>query len=248
MKRPLIIEMVPQTRHGDVVYVNGLGTTASTTTAVGNMNTAATAVNAVTSLLPDKPVTHQTDFSKVANTVGAVAGTVAAYAVYLYPVGTVVAAVAGIVAAACLLLGKLFANSKSKAMAAERAQYESAIAQLQFENVELDNQYSQTFNAVQQMRQMISGLNGVDGLGLCLFNCKDEKAKLNTTKAEYEALQKQFDEKTKALMTLIDEFNKLMREYSSLLQTSQAKDVALYAILGVAVLGAGIAIMSGSKK
>lgn len=249
MKRQLIIDMVPQTYGGDVVYVSGLGAVSTTVT---NLQAVSSTLNAATGALPTKPVTYQTDFSKVANNIASIAGTVAAVAAVI-PGGQIVAVVAGVVAAACLLLGKLFGNSKAKALAAERAQYETAIAQLQYENLELDNQYTQTYNAVQQMRQMISGISGVDhggGLGLCIFNCKknEEEAKLDAAKAEYNQLNQLFEEKSKALMHQVDEFNKLMREYNSLLQDSQTKDIALYAILGLAALGAGIAIFSSSKK
>lgn len=245
MNRLLTIEMVPHYRGPELIYERGLGNAAS----VATINTAASAVGAATSLLPNKPVTVQSDFSKVANSVASVAGVVAAYTATLFPAGTVVAAVAGIVAAACVLLGKLFANSKSKAMAAERGQYETAIAQLQFENLELDKQYEQTYKAIADLRKTISSLGGFDGgLGLCLFKCKDEKKKLESTKAQYEVENKAFEDKSKALMQLVDEFNKLMREYTDLLQQSKTKDIALYVLIGAAVLGAGVVMYQTFKK
>lgn len=251
MKRPLVIDMVPQTRGGDVVYMRGFnGFGAVSPTAVTNINAAASTLNAATSALPNKPVTYQTDFSKVAGNIAQVAGTVAAIAAVI-PGGQIVAAVAGVVTAACILLGKIFANSKAKAALAEAAQYDSVTAQLQYENLQLDDQYTQTYNAVQQMRSQVAGLSGVDGgLGLCIFNCKknEAEAQLANSKAEYELQNKLFTEKSGALMKLVDEFNNLMRQYNSLLNASQTKDYALYVLIGAAVLGTGIVVFSGSKK
>lgn len=250
MNRLLTIEMVPRYRGKEVIYVQGLG--AVSAQAVTNINQASGLINTATSTLPTKPVTAQSDFSKVANSVATVAGVVAAVAVYIVPAGTVIAAVAGIVAAACVLLGKLFGQSKAKALAAERAQYETVTAQLQYENQQLDEQYAQTYDAIQQMRSLISGLGGLSGggLGFCVFNCKKqrEEDRLRNAKAEYELQNKLFTEKTSALMKLVDEFNKLMREYNSLLQASQTKNTALYVLLGAAAIGAGIVIYQSAKK
>lgn len=255
MKRQLIIDYIPQRQGNEIVYVPGVVSSLgaiNTAATVNNVNAAASVINTATSALPTKPVTYQTDFSVVANKIASVAGTVAAVAVFIAPpAGTIIAAVAGIVAAACVLLGKLFANSKAKALAAERAQYEAATSQLQYENLQLDDQYVQTYNAIEKMRSLIAGLNGLDGgLGLCIFNCKkkEEEARLDNAKDQYELENKLFNEKTQALMKLVDEFNNLMREYNSLLNAKQGKDIALYVLLGAAVLGTGIAVFSATKK
>ena len=269
-----IIEMVPTRSHadGEVKFIDtglrsfqapiyrpympakslrGLGTVtaASVTTTATNVSNLVAAADAA---IPNKPITVQSDFSKTANVVATGAATVAAVAAVIPGVGTVVAVVAGVVAGAAALLGKVFANSPAKAAAAERGQYDAATAQIKYENQQLDEQYIAASKAINDLKAAISSLSGVpcaEGLsgfnGICLWNCKDEKAKLNTAKEVYEAAQKEQDNKTAILAQLLDEYNKLIKGLLELKSDKGIKDWILYALLGTIVIGGAVYALKG---
>lgn len=269
MKKPINIDVFPMSRNGEIVYVTvpdarrmnknlgRLGDAAATASTVANLNSIANLAAAASAAVPTKPVTAQSDFSKTANVVATGAGTVAAVAAVFVPVGTVIAAVAGIVAVAAVLLGKVFANSKAKQLAAERGEYEAQTAQIKYENAQLDAQYQTTYAGIQQMRQALSSLNGLGSLagyrqnemlsGLCLWNCKDEKAKLQTAKEQFETVQKEQDSKTQLMAALLTEYNKLLKAGLDLKAGADTNTYILWILGGVALAGAGYAIYSASR-
>lgn len=212
-----ISDLTPTYINGELVFVEkGLGTVASVTTTANNITQVGMAVN---NLVPNKPVNYQSDFSKVSNVVATGAATVAAVAAVLPPPGQLVAAVAGVVAVAATLLGKVFANSKAKAYAAERQQYEEAIASIKTENTQLDQSYAQTKSMIEQLKAQLRsvGLGCPDtmldnGLGLCIINCKakKEKSKLEQAKEDYAYYTNLQQQKIVAMQNLLDEYNKLM--------------------------------------
>jgi hypothetical protein len=247
MNKAMIIDVIPHRINGEIIYMQtnlpGLGVTQSfVNTATNITNVTASAAAAV----PTKPITQQSDFSKTANVVATGAATVAAIAAVVPGVGTVVAVVAGVVAAAAALLGKVFANSKAKGYAAERGEYEKVNAQIKYENNQLDKQYDDTSRAINELKMSISSLNGpslmdsnqeISGLGLCLWNCKDEKNKLQSSKAEYETLKKEQENKTQILASLLDEYNKLIKGLLELKSSKSTKDWLLWIFAGAVVVG-----------
>ncbi|HMG94364.1 MAG TPA: hypothetical protein VK589_30095 [Chryseolinea sp.] len=248
MRRQTIIDVVPVNRNGEVIYMEtdlrGLG--AAQAPAVVNTATNITNVaSAAAAAIPTKQVTAQSDFSKGAYVVATTASTIAAAAVVFFPAGTVVAAIAGVVAAAAALLGKIFANSKGKAYAAERGEYEKVNAELKYENYQLDLQYQQLYPAIQELKGIISSLNGIPdatlngGLGLCLWDCKEEGAKLQTVKEEFDSLKAQQENKTNLIASLLDEYNKLLKAGFELKAQKSTKDWLLWIMLGVVVIGGG---------
>lgn len=255
--------MVPFKGHGDgdVIYMDtglrrykslGAVTAASVTTTATNVSNLVAAADAA---IPTKPITVQSDFSKTANVVATGAATVAAVAAVLpiVPAAQVVAVVAGVVAGAAALLGRVFANSKAKAAAAERGQWEQATAEIKYENQQLDEQYIAATNAINQLKSTISSLSGVpfeaglSGLGLCLKNCKEEKAKLQSAKEQYETAVKEQNNKTAILASLLDEYNKLIKGLLDLKSDKSIKDWGLWLLLATIVIGGSIYAFKKSK-
>lgn len=258
MRRQTISDVFPMNVNGETVYMEtslrGFGAV-NTAAIVSTSTNIANIAAAASSAIPSKPVTIQSDFSKTANVVATGAATIAAAVSVFFPAGTVVAAVAGVVAAAAALLGKVFQNSKAKAFAAERGEYEKVNAEIKYENVQLDAQYDAAYQAINQMKAALSSLNGLsyddrnlNGLGLCLWNCKDEKAKLQSAKAEYETLVTQQNNKTKLLASLLDEYNKLLKAGFELKANKSTKDWLLWILLGTAALGGGYLLYAASKS
>jgi hypothetical protein len=220
---------------------------------VAAINQASSTIETVGAAIPNKPVTYQSDFSKVSNTVAVGATAVAAVTAVFVPVGTVIAAVAGIVAVAATVLGKVFKNSAAKKLAAERQEYEKVNADIKFENQQLDEQYASATVAINQLKAEVSALHGVPhepGLGLCLINCKKnaEQAKLNTAKDQYAVLFREQENKTKLMQDLLDEYNKLVASILVIKQQKANKDILWWILGGSAVLIGGYLLYDNRKK
>lgn len=245
MRRQAIIDVVPISRNGETVYIEtrlaGFGVTQAQF--VNTATNVTSVVSAAASAVPTKPVSVQSDFSKTTNVVATGAGTVAAVAALIPGIGTVVAVVAGVVAAAAILLGKIFGNSKSKQYAAERGEYEKVNAQIKYENTELDKQYDATARAIAELKSAIASLSGMplngQGLGLCLKNCKEEKAKLQSAKDEYEVLQREQQNKTQLMASLLDEYNRLIKGLLQLKSDQKTKDYLTWILLAGALAAVG---------
>lgn len=246
MRKQTIIDVVPMNHNGKVIYMEthlrGLG---ATTAFVNTASNITNVVNAANAAIPNQKVTVQSDFSKTANVVATGAAVVAAATVWFPPA----AIVAGIVSAAAALLGKIFANSKAKGYAAERGQWEQVNSQIKFENAELDKQYASLDNAIQQLKNGISSLSGlpIQGLGICWGNCKDEKEKLKSAQGENEALTLEQKNKTEIMISLLNEYNKLMKELINLKSDKSTKDWLLWILLGAVVVGGGVYVYTKSK-
>lgn len=186
-----------------------------------NIASATNVINAASSAIPQQNIVIQTDFSKVMNTVASLAATTAAVTACFFPAGTIVAIVAGLVAAVCAILGKIFARAKSKELDAQRAQWDALNAQLRTENAELDSKYENLKANMTTFRAEVSKLTGVDftfgkdnsvkGLGFCVFNCKKKAAEqnLNTSKQQNASLKKANEEKIKLIQDLLKEWDVL---------------------------------------
>jgi len=184
-----------------------------------NIASATNVLNAASSAIPQQNIVIQTDFSKVMNTVASLAATTAAVTACFFPAGTVVAIVAGVVAAAAALLGKIFARAKSKELDAQRAQWDALNAQLKTENADLDLKYENLKANMATFRKEVSNLTGIDftfgkdnsvqGLGFCIFNCKKKAAEqnLNTSKQQNESLKKAQTEKIALIQELLKEWD-----------------------------------------
>lgn len=261
MNRAIMIDAVPRNINGETIYVEtdfytrdprGLGVTQ--TQVVTTATNVANLTNAVSSAIPPQKVSVQSDFSKTTNVVATGAATVAAVAALVPGIGTVVAVVAGVVATAAALLGKIFANSKAKAYAAERGEYEKVNSQIRYEINELDKQFDVTFPAVEQLKSAISSLNGLGGsssslgaLGICWGDCKEEKARLASAKAEYDVLQKELTNKTTLMASLLDEYNKLIREIVNLKSDKSTRDWLAIILLGSAIAAVAYFAFKKSK-
>jgi hypothetical protein len=247
------IDMVPMRRGGEIIYADvreqsmrGLRGLGAATNFVNTATNVTNVTSAAAAAVPNKPVSYQSDFSKTANVVATGAGVVAAATVAIVPFGTVIAAVAGIVGAAAVLLGKIFANSKAKQYQAERGEYEMANAQLRYENEQLDNQYVQAHAAINDLKNkidIVSGkspspkINGLDGLG-CIIGCKKkaEKAKLMSAKEENAVLVEEQKAKTTAMATLLDEYNKMIKALLELKAKASTNDWIIWILGGSAAL------------
>lgn len=244
-----ISDLTPTYVNGELVFVQrGLGDAAST---IATANSITAATSAASSLIPNKPVNYQSDFSKVSSVVATGAAAVASVAVFFVPAGPVVAAVAGVVAVAATLLGKVFANSKAKAYAAERKQYEEAINSIKSENFQLDESYAKTKTMVQDLKNLIKakGLGCIDndssdGLGICIIGCKakKEKARLENTKDDYEYYSNLQQQKIVAMQNLLDEYNKLMAGVLKIQDTESTNQKLLLVGGGIAALAFIVAL------
>jgi hypothetical protein len=204
--------------------LGGLGALTISPALASNISSATNVINTASSVIPQQSIQIQTKFSKVANTIAGIAGTVAAIAAVIPAppfVGQVVAVVAGIVAAVAAILGKIFARAKSKELDAERAQWDTANAKLREENAELDLKYENLKANMATLRQVVTDVTGIDfnfgkdntvqGLGLCIFNCKKKAAEqnLNTSKQQNASLIKAQNEKIALCEGLIKEWDTL---------------------------------------
>lgn len=250
------IDMVPMTRNGEIVYADArsVPSLGAVTVSQNFVNTASSVQNLATAaaaVVPTKPVSIQSDFSKVANVVATGAATVAAVAAVVPVIGTVVAVVAGVVAAAAALLGKIFFNSKAKQYEQERQQWELVNSQIKYENQQLDNQYLVTRQAIDDLKsriamiggQGVSGLSG--GLGVCIIGCKkkEEKAKLMSAQDENKVLVEEQKAKTTAMASLLDEYNKLIKGLLELSQNKSTNEWIAWILGGTAVLLTGYLVV-----
>ncbi len=240
--------------------LNGLGAFTISPALATNIASATSVINAASSAIPGQPIQIQTKFSKVANTVASLAGTVASIAAVVGAVGgpisaaagLVVAVVAGVVAAVAAILGKIFARAKSKEYDAERAQWDTANAQLRLENNELDLKYENLKANMAKLRIEVSKFTGIDftvgkdnsvqGLGLCIFNCKAKASKqlLNTSKQQYESLKAAQEEKVNLSMELIDEWDKLTKAVINLKKEGNNNAIIIGGIGALLLAGAYI--------
>lgn len=257
------IDMVPMRRNGEIIYADvresalkGLGTFVNTAANITQVTSAAAAA------VPNKPVTAQSDFSKTANVVATGATVVAAVTVAIVPFGTVIAAVAGIVAAAAILLGKIFGNSKAKQYAAERAQWEQVNATIKYENEQLDNQYLQTVSAISDLKNKIDIVSGkkpqINGLGNmgslgdlgCIIGCrkKEEKAKLLSAQEENKLLVSEQSAKTTAMSQLLDEYNKMIKSLLELKSSASTNEWIIWILGGSAAMLTTYLVVKRTQK
>jgi uncharacterized protein with von Willebrand factor type A (vWA) domain len=160
-----------------------------------------------------------------------------------------------VVAAAAALLGKIFGNSKAKQYEAERHQWEAVNAQIRYENEQLDNQYLVTRQAIDDLKSRINmlsgfdGINGVNGLGLCVIGCKKkaEKEKLMNAQEENKVLVDEQNAKTKAMGALLDEYNKLIKSLLELNQSASTNEWIFWILGGSAALLTGYLVIKNKK-
>lgn len=233
---PVVYDVFPITENGETVYkeANLCALGAVTQQQFSTVNTT---LSVATSALPNKPVSQVSDFTKVAGTIGSIAAIVA-----IVPgIGWVAAAVCGIVAGVCALLGKIFAQSKAKKYAAERYEYDKLNSQLRYENEQLDLHYAQGAVAIQDLRKAFGQLSGsaplmLNGLG---SQASRQKELLQNAKNEFELLTTAQNQKTKLLMGIVDEFNKLMKSKFELKQTQSLNQWLGWTLAGAAILMGG---------
>lgn len=236
MQKRQIIDFVPVTRQGEIIYIpgrpalNGFGAVTQV-----QLQQTTQALSAATSALPNKPMNYQSNFSKAASTIG----TVAALVAVIPGIGWVAAAVCGVIAGVCFLLGKLFGNSKAKKYAAERAQYDALNAQIRYENQQMDLQYVQADAAIRDLRNVIGELSGTPTLNGLGSKASREKARLQSAKDEYDLLSKEQQTKSQLLMSTVDEFNKLMKNKFDLTQSKSINDSLGWILGGSAVVLGG---------
>lgn len=235
-------------RNRQGTYEAGLGAAFTMPPAtVANIQSATQLINSVSGVIPQQSVQIQTEFSKVANTVASVAATTAAIAAMFPGPGTVIAVVAGIVAAAAALLGKIFSRARAKELDAERKEYDKVNAELRTQNAELDLKYENLKANIAVMREEVSKITGIDftfgkdqsskGLGLCIFNCKKKAAEqqLDTAKDLYKTLSDAQATKIKLIQELLNEWD-IMTKAVIDLRTGGNMNAGL--LVGIGLLGA----------
>lgn len=189
--------------------------------------------------------------SSGANKVAGAAAMVATVALYVpAPAGPVIAAVAGIVAGAAALIGKLFNQDKANAYKAEREGFEKAIIEIKSQNLEVDTKITQLQSGLNKInsdlkKQGFSGFGSInEGLGFCVIGCKKKKesGRLNNAKDEYARVLNEQAQKQATLQALITEYNTIVTRLYNLSQGKKVNNMVLYGAGGLALVVVGILI------
>lgn len=211
-------------RESENVY--GLGAYTMDPKTVQAINTINNITATADALAPNVAPAYQSDFSKAMGSFAGIAGTVAAVGASIpVPVIQAAAIVIGAIAGVAAVLGKIFGNSKAKQYAAERAQYQAVIDQMLADNLILDQQYETLKAAIDNFKLQLKNEGvGVNGLGLCIINCKKKKEakKLAATKETYDELVQIQKEKIQMLIFLTDEYNSLLKNLN---RVDQSNDI-----------------------
>lgn len=135
--------------------------------------------------------------------VAQIAGSIAGIAATIPGVGQIVAAVAAIIAGIATIIGKN--KAKVAALRAERMQYELINAELINQNAQLDFEIARLKMAIDQMASALGiDLNALNGLGLCIFNCKKKEVEklLSNAQALHTELLAEQEEKIQLVTDL----------------------------------------------
>lgn len=196
---------------------SGLGMTADLANTLQSLTSVANQAN---QLVPQSDAAYQSDFSKAAGKLSAIAGTGAALAAEFPPAAVVL----GVVASVAAVLSKIFFASKAKALAAERQEYEKVISQILEDNKVIDEQYNRLKSAIDSFKNLIKGEVQLNGLGLCIINCKKKKEqkKLTATKETYNELVQIQKEKLNMVTDLYAELESLT---SNLMKLNNSSNV-----------------------
>ncbi len=190
-------------------------------------------------------------------------------AVALATIGPIIAKAKTIISKVAPLLQNIFSSKATKALRAQRGEYEAANAQLRAENTQLDSALAELRNhgamISQQMRQQgINGLAGIDGfddLGGFFSRIIDRitgKTKatqqLNTAKEQYEQLTVQRDQKLSAANEMIQQLDALQKRLQDAIAANNSivpglsNQTLLIGSLAIAAVATAVVISNRPKS
>lgn len=181
-------------------------------------------------------------------------------------IGPIITRAKAIIGKVAPLLQNVFSSKATKALKAQKGEYDAANTQLRNEIVQLNSALAelqaQGAAISTQMKQAgINGLGGFDDLGGLFSNIIDKitgktkaTAQLNTAKATYDALSKERDQKLTAANEMVQQIDALQKRLEDAIKSQNSvlpgvSNNALMVIGGLGILTlAAVAVSSSNKK